>query len=208
MRIFVTGATGFIGSAIVRELLDNGHQVLGLARSQAAVASLAAAGVTPHRGSVEDLDSLRTGAAAADGAIHTAFFHEFSHASRGTRLRVMLGGRPRNIVPRFLAAMLAADRNAITAIGSALTGPDRPQGLVGAGPGPAAIPGDGVGAGQRLIIHSRRDVTRQSAIAATSATVPVTGAPIQAGSTILRPQWSPALASPTPSAAAGRRKDR
>jgi len=126
MRVFVTGATGFIGSAVVRELLDNGHEVLGLARSEAAAASLAAAGATPHRGSVEDLDSLRRGAAAADGAIHTAFFHQFSHASRGTRLRVMLGGSPRNIVPRFLAAMLAADRGAITAIGSALAGPDRP----------------------------------------------------------------------------------
>jgi nucleoside-diphosphate-sugar epimerase len=126
MRVFVTGATGFIGSAIVRELLDNGHDVLGLARSGAAAASLAAAGATPHRGSVEDLDSLRRGAAAADGTVHTAFFHQFSHASRGTRLRVMLGGSPRSIVPRFLTAMLAADRNAITAIGSALTGPDRP----------------------------------------------------------------------------------
>ena len=126
MRVFVTGATGFIGSAIVRELLDHGHEVLGLARSETAAASLAAAGATPQRGSVEDLDSLRTGAAAADGAIHTAFFHQFSHASRRTRLRVMLGGSPRNIVPRFLAAMLAADRGAITTIGSALTGPDRP----------------------------------------------------------------------------------
>jgi len=126
MRVFVTGATGFIGSAIVRELLDHGHEVLGLARSETAAASLAAAGATPQRGSVEDLDSLRAGAAAADGAIHTAFFHQFSHASRRTRLRVMLGGSPRNIVPRFLAAMLAADRGAITTIGSALTGPDRP----------------------------------------------------------------------------------
>jgi len=126
MRVFVTGATGFIGSAIVQELLDNGHEVLGLARSEAAAASLAAAGATSHRGSVEDLDSLRSGAAACDGAIHTAFFHKFSHASRGTRLRVMLAGSPRNIVPRFLAAMLAADRAAITTIGSALTGPDRP----------------------------------------------------------------------------------
>ena len=126
MRVFVTGATGFIGSAIVQELLDNGHEVLGLARSEAAAASLAAAGATPHHGSVEDLDSLRRGAAAADGAIHTAFFHQFSHASRRTRLRVLLGGSPRNIAPRFLAAMLAADRNAITTIGSTLTGPDRP----------------------------------------------------------------------------------
>jgi nucleoside-diphosphate-sugar epimerase len=126
MRVFVTGATGFIGSAIVSELLAGGHEVLGLARSQAAAAKLTAAGAVPHRGSVEDLDSLRRGAAAADGAIHTAFFHEFSHASPGTRLRVLAGGSPRRIVPRFLAAMLAADRNAITTIGAALRGPDRP----------------------------------------------------------------------------------
>jgi nucleoside-diphosphate-sugar epimerase len=149
MRVFVTGATGFIGSAIVRELLDNGHEVLGLARSEAAAASLAAAGATPHRGSVEDLDSLRRGAAAAaDGAIHTAFFHEFSHASRGTRLRVVLGGSPRNIVPRFMAVMLAADRNAITTIGSALTGPDRPLvaafGTMALSPGRLGTEEDGV----------------------------------------------------------------
>jgi nucleoside-diphosphate-sugar epimerase len=126
MRVFVTGATGFIGSAIVAELLAGGHEVLGLARSDAAAARLTAAGAVPHRGSLEDLDSLRRGARAADGAIHTAFFHEFSHASGLTRLRVLAAGSPRRIVPRFLAAMLVADRNAITAIGSALRGPDRP----------------------------------------------------------------------------------
>ena len=125
MRVFVTGATGFIGSAVVKELVEGGHEVIGLARSDTAAASLAKAGATPHRGAVEDLDSLRRGAAGADGAIHTAFFHEFSHASVATRLRVMLGGSPRGIVNRFMAAALGADRNAITAIGEALTGPDR-----------------------------------------------------------------------------------
>jgi nucleoside-diphosphate-sugar epimerase len=125
MRVFVTGATGFIGSAVVRELLDRGHEVVGLARSAAAAESLVASGAIAHRGSIEDLDSLRTGAAGADGAVHTAFFHRFTHAGLRTRLRVVLGGSPRATGSRFLAAMLAADRAAIEAIGTSLTGTDR-----------------------------------------------------------------------------------
>jgi nucleoside-diphosphate-sugar epimerase len=124
MRVFVTGATGFIGSAIVQELLGAGHQVLGLSRSEAGAQVLLAAGTEVHRGSLDDLDSLRRGAAAADSVIHTAFVHDFSQYETAGE----------------------TDRQAIEALGGVLAGSDRPflvtAGLAGFAPGRPATEED------------------------------------------------------------------
>lgn len=104
MRVFLTGATGYIGSAVIRELKNAGHQVVGLARSDDSAAKLKEVGVDSHRGDIDDLDSLRRGAATADGVIHLAFNHDFSNFD----------------------GALTADLHAVEAMGSALEGSGKP----------------------------------------------------------------------------------
>jgi nucleoside-diphosphate-sugar epimerase len=119
MRLFITGATGFIGSAVVKELITAGHQVLGLCRSDEKAVALAAAGAEVYRGSLQDADSLKEGAARSDGVIHLAFNHDFS---------------------KFVANC-EDDRRVIKVLGSVLAGSDRPL-IVTSGTGMAsAVPG-------------------------------------------------------------------
>jgi len=126
MRVFVTGATGFIGSAVVRELIGAGHTVTGLARTSKAAKRLVAAGAEAHHGTLHDPDSLRQAAAAADGVIHLAFAHGLSGLTLAARLRALLGGAPAGIVPRFMAATTGLDRHAIDALAAALASTGRP----------------------------------------------------------------------------------
>jgi nucleoside-diphosphate-sugar epimerase len=131
MRIFVTGASGWIGSAVVPELLGAGHQVIGLARSDAAADALTAAGAEVHRGTLDDLTSLRRAADASDGVIHLAFKHELAFSGD------------------FQGAA-DADRRAVETFGEALAGSDRPlliaSGTLGVAPGHVATERDGHGA--------------------------------------------------------------
>jgi nucleoside-diphosphate-sugar epimerase len=130
MRVFVTGASGWIGSAVVPELIGAGHQVVGLARSEASAAALTAAGAEVLRGTIDDLDSLRSAAEVSDGVIHLAFKHDIAFS----------GG--------FQDAA-DADRRAVETFGAALAGSDKPfvlaSGLLGLAPGRLATERDGLG---------------------------------------------------------------
>ncbi len=116
MRIFVTGASGWIGTAVVAELQRTGHEVLGLARSEASATRLRAAGALVHRGDLADPDGLAAAAAACDGVIHLAFIHDFEH----------------------FAASVQADARAVDALGAALAGSNKPLVIASGTP---AVPG-------------------------------------------------------------------
>jgi nucleoside-diphosphate-sugar epimerase len=138
MRVFVTGATGFIGSAVVNELIDAGHDVLGLARSDEGAAAVEAAGAEVHRGALDDLDSLRDGAAAADGVIHTAYIHDFSQME-------MAADTDRRAIRTLGAALEGSGRPLVITTGTALINPghlvtelDAPDPASGAHPRSAA----------------------------------------------------------------------
>jgi nucleoside-diphosphate-sugar epimerase len=145
MRVFVTGASGWIGSAVVPELIGAGHQVVGLARSDASAAAIEAAGAEVCRGTIDDLDVLRDAAAASDGVIHLAFNHELAFSGD-------------------FDGAANADRRAVETIGEALTGSDRPfviaSGTLWVAPGRLATERDGHGPASAMAALGSGPLTR------------------------------------------------
>lgn len=150
MRVFVTGATGFVGTGVVRELIGAGHSVLGLSRSDEGARALTAAGAQVHRGDMQDLDSLRGGAAEADGVIHLAFNHDFTKFAENCEM----------------------DRRAIEAIGSVLEGSERPllvtSGLALVAPGRLATEADSPAPGFPRMSEAAAEALATRGVRATS----------------------------------------
>ncbi|MEJ8306693.1 SDR family oxidoreductase [Saccharibacillus sacchari] len=121
MKVLVTGANGFVGSAIVRELQQRGHETVGLVRSKEAAERLEKDGVRTIRGSIESEELLRNAAKEMDAVIHTAFFHKFSQAGFAAKTRILLGGSPSNIPTRFMGEAVGAECRAIRALGEGLS---------------------------------------------------------------------------------------
>jgi nucleoside-diphosphate-sugar epimerase len=141
MRVFITGATGFIGPALAKDLMAQGHQVIGLARSEAAADRLRAAGVQPVRGSLKEPETLRRAAEEADGVIHLAYTFSPGDLPTGRLLGAVLGGAPWRTMPRMMRAITATNEAAINALGAALEGSGRPLVTAFATMGVADAPG-------------------------------------------------------------------